>query len=199
MQSATTPAVDPFFSNEYRGDPAGTVARMRREDPVHYLEPLGAWIVLRYDLIHRLYTDPNVTNDPNAYEHARPAPPGSELERTQTLSLFSAPPDQHARMRNLVSKALTPNAVGRMEDQVVDVIEQYAKPLCGRSGTVDLYADFFELRGEVILDAGHRSGEERQHQRAPHDAKRGQREAYAVGAQTPQREDEQVEHAATPS
>ncbi len=144
MQSATTPAVDPFFSNEYRGDPAGTVARMRREDPVHYLEPLGAWIVLRYDLIHQLYTDPSATNDPNAYEHARPAPPGSELERTQTLSLFSAPPDQHARMRNLVSKALTPNAVGRMEDQVVDVIEQYAKPLRGRSGTVDLYADFFE-------------------------------------------------------
>ncbi len=144
MRSATTPSVDPFFSNEYRGDPAGTVARMRREDPVHYLEPLGAWVVLRYDLIHQLYTDPNVTNDPNAYEHARPAPPGSELERTQTLSLFSAPPDQHARMRNLVSKALTPNAVGRMEDQVVDVIEQYAKPLRCRSGTVDLYAGFFE-------------------------------------------------------
>ncbi len=144
MRSATTPSVDPFFSNEYRGDPAGTVARMRREDPVHYLEPLGAWVVLRYDLIHQLYTDPSATNDPNAYEHARPAPPGSELERTQTLSLFSAPPDQHARMRNLVSKALTPNAVGRMEDQVVDVIEQYAKPLRCRSGTVDLYADFFE-------------------------------------------------------
>ena len=144
VQTATAPAVDPFFSSEYRDDPAATVARMRREDPVHFMEPLGAWIVLRYDLIHRLYTDPNVTNDPRAYEHAQPPPPGTELERTQTLSLFSASPDQHAHMRRLVSKALTPNAVARMEDQVVDVIEQYAAALRGRQGTVDLYSEFFE-------------------------------------------------------
>ena len=137
-EPASSQRADPFLSSEYRDDPAGTIARMRSEDPVHYLEPLGAWIVLRYDLILQLFTDPNATNDPAAYEHAQPAPPGSEL------SLFSAPPEQHARMRRLVSKALTPRAVARMEDQVVDVIEQYAAQLRGRSGVVDLYAEFFE-------------------------------------------------------
>lgn len=136
--------VDPFFSDAYRDDPPSVIARMREDDPVHYLTPLDAWVVLRYDLIHRLYTDPAVTNDPRAWEHAQPPPPGSELERTQMLSLFSAPPDQHARMRNLVSKAFTPRAVARMEDQVVDVVEQYAAPLRGRRGVVDLYAEFFE-------------------------------------------------------
>jgi cytochrome P450 len=151
MQTATTSAIDPFFSSEYRDAPAATVARMRREDPVHFLESLGAWIVLRYDLIHRLYTDPSVTNDPNAYEHAQPPPPGSELERTQTLSLFSAPPEQHARMRRLVSNALRPRAVARMEDQVVDVIEQYAEPLRGRQGVVDLYAEFFEPIPNTVI------------------------------------------------
>jgi cytochrome P450 len=135
---------DPFFSDAYRDDPAKVVAQMREQDPVHWLAPLGAWIVLRYDLVHRLYTDPNVTNDPRAYEHAQPPPAGTELERTQTLSLFSAPPEQHARMRGLVSKALTPRAVARMEDQVRDVVEQYAAPLRGRTGVVDLYAEFFE-------------------------------------------------------
>ena len=138
------PVSDPFFTAEYRDDPPGVIARMREEDPVHFLEPLGAWVVTRYDLIHRLYTDENATNDPNAYAHARPMPPGSEAERTQGLSLFSAPPEQHARMRLLVSKALTPRAVARMEDQVVDVIEQYAAPLRGKTGVVDLYAEFFE-------------------------------------------------------
>ena len=38
MQTATTSAIDPFFSSEYRDEPAATVARMRREDPVHFLE-----------------------------------------------------------------------------------------------------------------------------------------------------------------
>jgi cytochrome P450 len=137
------PQSDPFFSSDYRDHPAEVVARMRERDPVHFLEPLGAWIVTRYDLIHRLYTDPNVTNDPNAYEHARPLPE-RDAGGMGGLSLFSAPPEQHARMRNLVSKALTPRAVGRMEDQVVDVIEQYAAPLRGRRGVVDLYAEFFE-------------------------------------------------------
>ncbi len=135
---------DPFFSDAYREEPAKVVAQMRAQDPVHWLAPLGAWIVLRYDLIHRLYTDPDVTNDPRAYEHAQPPPAGTELERTQTLGLFSAPPEQHARMRGLVSKALTPRAVARMEDQVRDVTLQYAAPLRGRTGTVDLYAEFFE-------------------------------------------------------
>lgn len=144
MRAATRSGVDPFFSSEYRDDPAGTIARMRREDPVHFLEPLGAWIVLRYDLVHQLYTDPNATNDPFAYEHAQRPEPGSEQERIARTGLFSAPPEQHARMRRLVSKALTPRAVARMEDQVVDVVEQYAAPLRGREGVVDLYAGFFE-------------------------------------------------------
>ena len=138
------PVIDPFFSDELRDDQPGLIARMRKEDPVHFLEPLGAWMITRYDIIHRLFTDENVTNDPGAYEHARSAPAGSEVERTNGLSLFSAPPEQHARMRRLVSRALTPRAVGRMEDQVVDVIEQYAAPLRGRVGVVDLYDEFFE-------------------------------------------------------
>ena len=71
------PLGDPFFSSEYRDDQPGVIARMRAEDPVHFLEPLGAWIVTRYDLIHRLYTDENATNDPNAYAHARTPPEGA--------------------------------------------------------------------------------------------------------------------------
>lgn len=137
-------APDPFFSDAYRDDPPGVVARMRREDPVHYLEPLDAWIVTRYDLVHRLYTDPAVTNDPNAYAHHRPPPEGFGSESVFGLSLFSVPPEQHARMRALVSRALTPRAVARMEEQVVRVVAQFAAPLRGRRGVVDLHAEFFE-------------------------------------------------------
>ena len=93
--------VDPFFSAEYRDDQAAVIARMREEDPVHFLEPLGAWIVTRYDLVHRLFTDENATNDPSVYQHARPLPAAAMEEAGSGLgglSLFSAPPEQHARM-----------------------------------------------------------------------------------------------------
>lgn len=149
MTLASPDPVDPFFSDAYRDDPAGTIAQMRAEDPVHYLAPLDAWIVTRYDLIHRLYTDENVTNDPSAFEHYQGPPSG--LENEEMLSLFSVPPAQHSRMRLLVSKALTPRAVGRMEDQVVDVIEQYAAPLRGRTGVVDLYSEFFEPIPNTVI------------------------------------------------
>jgi cytochrome P450 len=137
-------APDPFFSDHYRDDPDGVVARMRREDPVHYAAPIDAWIVTRYDLIHRLYTDPAVDNDPRAYAHYRPPPADSPLARPEVVNLFSAPPEQHARMRALVSKAFTPRAVARMEDQVVEVVAQYAAPLRGRRGTIDVLREFFE-------------------------------------------------------
>ncbi len=139
-----TAAPDPFFSDAYREDMPGVIARMRREDPVHYLAPIDSWIVTRYDLVHRLYTDPNVDNDPRAYAHYRPPPPDSPLARPEVVNLFSAPPEQHARMRALVAKAFTPRAVARMEDQVVEVVSQYAAPLRGRRGTIDVLAEFFD-------------------------------------------------------
>src|SRR5262245_39907107 len=55
--------------------------------------------------------------------------------------LFSLPPDEHARVRRLVSAAFTPRAIARMTAQVLEVVRQYAAPLHGRRGIVDLMAE----------------------------------------------------------
>jgi cytochrome P450 len=55
---------------------------------------------------------------------------------------FSAPPEEHARLRKLFSAALTPRAVKRYEAQVREVVERFAAPLGAQRGKVDLMAAF---------------------------------------------------------
>lgn len=142
MTASAEATIDPILSEAYHTDPAGVIARLRQDDPVHYIPGVDAWMICRYDDVLRLFTDPNVTNDPRAYAHYQQAPEGSYARWTSEHGLFSAPPDEHARQRRLVSAALTPRAVARMEDQVREVVEAHAKPLRGREDVVDLIAEF---------------------------------------------------------
>ena len=151
MSEASDRGQDPVLSDAYREDRARVVAALRRDDPVHHLAPMDAWLVTRHDLVMRLYTDPAVTNDRQAYAHYTPPAPGSAREQLVTTGLFSAPPEKHARMRGLVSKALTPRAVARMEAQVAEVVEQQAAPLRNRSDTIDFYAEFFEPIPNTVI------------------------------------------------
>ena len=150
-QPASQATSNPFFSDEYRHDRAAVIARMRRKEPVHYIEPLDAWIVLRHDLVHAMYTHPDATPDYTVYEHARPAPDNSESGFRASANLFSSPPAQHARMRRLVSAAFTPRSVARMEDQVREVIAHFGSALSDRTGTVDLYSEFFEPIPNTVI------------------------------------------------
>ena len=131
-----------MLTEEFMVDPYKVIARLRQEDPVHFVPGLGFWFVTRYDDVRQLFTDPNVTNDPRAYENYVPPTPGSYMAKNADKGLFSLPPDEHARVRRLVSAAFTPRAVARMDQQVKEVVEQFAAPLRGRRGVVDLMPAF---------------------------------------------------------
>lgn len=141
-ETPTPPATDPLLSEAYFHDPAPVLARLRAEDPVHWIAPIGGWMVTRFDDVLQLYSDERVTNDRRAFEHYVPAPEGSYLRWLTEHNFFSAPPEEHARLRRLVAAALTPRAASRMEGQIRDVVEQFAAKLRGRTGVVDLVAEF---------------------------------------------------------
>jgi len=129
------------LTDEYVLDPAAVIARLRESDPVHFVPGLGFWLVTRYDDVRRLFTDPDATNDPRAYEHYVAPPEGSFIRWVSDHGLFSLPSDEHARVRRLVSSAFTPRAIARMDRQVLEVIEQFVAPVRGRRGVVDLMAE----------------------------------------------------------
>jgi cytochrome P450 len=142
VSTAAETAIDPLLSDEYFHTPETVLARLRAEDPVHYVAPIDSWMITRYDDVRQLFDDPRVTNDQRAFQHYRPQPEGSYMRWLSEHGFFSAPPEEHARLRRLVSATLTPRGVRRMEGQIRDVVEQFASKLRGRSGVVDLVGEF---------------------------------------------------------
>lgn len=152
MASSPAPTqVDPLFSPEFRARPEAVISRLRRDDPIHWVSELGVWVATRYDDVRALFSEPRATPDRRAWEHHRPAPAGSFMRWVSENGFFSAPPEQHARLRRLVSAALTPRAVQRMEDQIREVVEQFAAPLRGRTGVVDLIPEFTDPIPNTVI------------------------------------------------
>ncbi|MGH0029364.1 MAG: cytochrome P450 [Myxococcota bacterium] len=143
---ATAPAErDPFFDLVEAEDPAPFLHRLREEDPVHYVEPLGFWFVTRHDDVKRLFNDPaHASQNRTEWEHYVPAKEGSMLRWLEDRrSMGADDPEAHLRFRGLFNGALTPRAVRRMDGQIREVVEQFAAPLRGRPGEVlDLMGDF---------------------------------------------------------
>ena len=142
--------VDPIFSDEFQTNPDRVIARLRDEDPVHLIPGLGGWMVTRYDDVRALFTHPDTTNDRRAYENYT-LPEDPMARWIAENSPFAAPPDQHARMRKLVSAALTPRAVKRMSGQIRSVVQEFATSIRGRKGVVDLYSEFTEPIPNVVI------------------------------------------------
>jgi cytochrome P450 len=136
--------MDPFLEMVAADDPNPLLHRLRAEDPVHFVEPLGFWLVTRHDDVKQLFNDPeNCVQDRRVWEHYQPAPDGTLLRWLEQENLVSQGAEGHARFRRLFNRALTPRAVRRMDAQIREVVERFAAPLRGRPGDViDLMGDF---------------------------------------------------------
>jgi cytochrome P450 len=135
-------ASSPLLEDAFHEDPARVLAELRAKDPVHYIPGIDAWMICRHDDIRQLFIDPRVTNDQRFYQHYQLPPEGSTRRWLSEHGFFSAPEDEHQRMRNLVTKSFTPRSVKRIEDQIRDVVESFASKLRGRTGVVDLVDEY---------------------------------------------------------
>ncbi len=144
------PATSPLLAESSR-DAAPLIARLREEDPVHWIPGLDAWFVTRHADVRQLFADTRVTADPRCYEgFVAPSEPGAE-RWLAAPPFLAAKPGSPSPGRRLVSAALTPRAVARMEDRVRDVVEEFAAPLRKRRGEVDLLSSFTSpIPGTVI-------------------------------------------------
>lgn len=136
-------AVDPgTLVSGSRQDPVAFVAHVREHDPVAWIPGLDAWLVTRHEDVRALLADPRLTTDPRAYERYRsPSEPGATRWLTE-MPFRSTPSDPPSPGRRLVSSALTPRAVERMERRLRRVVQRLAGPLQDRHGTVDLLREF---------------------------------------------------------
>ncbi|WP_437627877.1 cytochrome P450 [Sorangium sp. So ce1151] len=145
LQESSRPTVEfnPFAPG-YTEDPYPVYARLR-EAPVRYWEEGHGWIISRHNEIQAVLRDSRFTADRAAWAHAAAFGVGSipEVEELNRHGLFSLPDRDHARVRKLVSPALTPRAVERLRPMVQAIVDERLDAFAGK-GVIDLVHDFSE-------------------------------------------------------
>ena len=102
-------------------DPYPVYAALRARDPVHRSRLLNAWLFTRHADVDAILRDHRLFgNDPrkgtlSPGQRARLPPP------EEFTMLFLDPPD-HTRLRALVNKAFTPNAVNALEPRIRGIL-----------------------------------------------------------------------------
>src|SRR5262245_58681130 len=120
-----------------RRDPALAIDRLREREPVYWVEELGFWVITGYEAVRTLFADPRVTADPRAFDRDSNSSSCSDARWALENPFFGDSFGELGTGRGLVSTALTPRAVARLEKVVRVAVDQYAAPLQGRRGVVD--------------------------------------------------------------
>jgi cytochrome P450 len=110
----TRPPVD-FVENPYP-----YYALLREHDPAHDLEG-GGVLLTRYEDAMTVYRDPRASSDKTI--EFRPKFGASALYEHHTTSLVFNDPPLHTRVRRLIMGALNQRAIGRMEADVVRLVD----------------------------------------------------------------------------
>jgi len=123
-------------------DPALFLADLREKDPVCWLPGVDAWLITRYEDARLLFPDPRISTDPRVYEKYEPPTEPGAVRWLSEQPFRAKPSDPESLGRRLVSAALTPRAISRVEHRIQDTVERFAAPLRGRTGVVDVLGDF---------------------------------------------------------
>ncbi|HEY2356498.1 MAG TPA: cytochrome P450 [Phenylobacterium sp.] len=143
-----------LYDYDFENDPAATLARLRREDPVHWSRH-GFWYLTRYDDCAMVLKDPARFSSAAAgwgggNPLARPGAAdadasGSAAERglsrtlAQSFNQMDAP--DHTRIRGLVVSAFSRRSVEARADRIAEVIAGLLDS-AGAKGRFDLITDF---------------------------------------------------------
>jgi len=150
-----------FADPATNADPFPIFSRLRESDPVHWSEPMKAWVLTRYDDVKTIALN-NAEVSANrvapffaAVLESRRGGYISLMMYLSTWMVFRDPPD-HTRLRRLFTKAFTSRSldmlkpgIGSIVDMLLDDME--AKERAGQP--VDWIADFsYVLPAFVIMD-----------------------------------------------
>ena len=148
-------AFDPFAPDQLE-NPYPLYAQARRDQPVFYSQRLDMWVVTRHDDILAVQKQPERFSSGQALEatSTMPAPVQAVLETgfAQFQSLVQTDPPDHARVRAVFGKALTPQRVAALEPRIRELANSLIDDFVA-DGQADLVTHFaFPLPGYVICD-----------------------------------------------
>ncbi|MEW2911523.1 cytochrome P450 [Leisingera sp. JC11] len=121
-------------------DPFPYYDALLREAPV-LPQPDGSLLVCRHADLDRIYRDTTLFSSDKKRAFAPKYGEGSPLFEHHTTSLVFSDPPLHTRVRKIMTSALTPRAIAKMEPGLVETVDCLLDAMTGRDN-VDLIGDF---------------------------------------------------------
>jgi len=131
---------------EIRVNPYPFYAQLRAQDPVHWDEELGFWVLTRYADIASVYQDPRFSRAQGLRSGYERLPESEQtiaepVYRCFSKTMFYSDPPYHTRLRGLVSSAFTPATVEQMRPYVEQTVDSLLDAVQA-NGQMDAIAEF---------------------------------------------------------
>jgi pimeloyl-[acyl-carrier protein] synthase len=156
LEAASDPlSLSNLLRPEIRANPYPFYARIRDEDPVHWDEAMGFWVIARYADVSSIYRDARFSRAmglAGAFQRL----PEAERERTKPLyDSFSktmpyTDPPYHTRLRGLANKAFTPHVVERMRPHIQKLLDGLLDGVQA-NGRMDVMRDVADVLPATVI------------------------------------------------
>src|SRR5262245_40810550 len=129
-------------------DPYPIYHLLRTDDPVHFVEVPGLWLLTRYADVSAGLRDPRLSAD--RYHLTRIEMRSSALISSLASMMLLRDPPAHTRLRSLVSKAFTPRVIEGLRPKIETVVDELLAA-AARRGSIDLIHDFAAPMPVVVI------------------------------------------------
>jgi pimeloyl-[acyl-carrier protein] synthase len=132
MSFASVDELDEILvSDKFMADPYPILRQLRQEDPVHWSDSIGGWVLTRYDDMVVTFKDvSHYSNEGRLLKAVEYLPPESRKEfkvfedHYRLKSLINSDPPDHTRLRGLVTRAFTPRVVEVMRPRIQQIVNE---------------------------------------------------------------------------
>jgi pimeloyl-[acyl-carrier protein] synthase len=131
---------------EVRANPYPFYEQLRAQDPVHWDEELGFWVLTRYADIVAVYHDSRFSRAQGLRRGYERLPESEQMiaepvYHSFSKTMFYSDPPYHTRLRGLVNSAFTPAAVEQMRPYIQKTVDDLLDNV-QRNGNMDVIHDF---------------------------------------------------------
>ena len=148
MSSASANVLDDLLiSKDFMENPYPLLRQLREDDPVHWSDSIGGWILTRYDDIVTTFRDTShFSNEGRLAKAVAYLPPESRAEfktfedHYRHKSLIHSDPPDHTRFRSLVTKAFNTRVVETMRPRMQEIVKELLDAV-QQAGRMDVIKD----------------------------------------------------------
>lgn len=136
---------DPY-SEAVRLDPYPMYRRLRDEDPVHFIEKYGVWVLARFQDIW------DVSNDTEHLTNTRGTAPAQLMTKDQPVGpvINTTDPPEHTVLRSMIRRNFLPRNVRQLEVVARELCEKMARE-AAEEGELDAVRDFGSTLSVTIV------------------------------------------------